>query len=49
VIADEISTAGYFRAGPADHFPNQYIYPLNGKSYLKLDSPFGAVWMLLAN
>jgi hypothetical protein len=50
VIADEISTApGYFRAGPADHFPNHYIYALNGKSYLKLDSPFGAVWMLLAN
>jgi hypothetical protein len=50
VIADEISTApGYFRAGPADRFPNHYIYALNGKSYLKLDSPFGAVWMLLAN
>jgi hypothetical protein len=42
VIADEISTApGYFRASPADRFPNHYIYALNGKSYLKLDSPFG--------
>lgn len=50
VIAGEIATApGYFRAGPADHFPNHYIYALDGKSYLKLDSPFGAVWMLLPN
>ncbi len=49
-IGDEITTApGYFRDGPADHFPNHYIYALNGKSYLKLDSPFGAVWMLLSN
>ncbi len=50
VIADEIATApGYFRAGPADHFPNHYVYTLNGNSYLKLGSPFGAVWMLLSN
>ncbi|HXI44587.1 MAG TPA: hypothetical protein VNH83_31675 [Bryobacteraceae bacterium] len=50
VIGDEISIApGYFLDGPADHFPNHYGYALDGKSYLKLDSPFGAVWMLLAN
>jgi hypothetical protein len=50
VIGDEITTApGYFRDGPADHFPNHYVYAMDGKSYLKLDSPFGAVWMLLAN
>jgi hypothetical protein len=43
-------------AAPGD--PNEYTpYPriqapppdYRGKSYLKLDSPFGAVWMLLAN
>ena len=48
VIGDESAgTPGYFRPGPADNFPNHYVYTLNGKSYLKLVSPFGAVWMLM--
>ena len=51
VIGDENlpGNPGYFASGPADHFPNHYIYTLDGKSYLKLASPFGAVWMLVSN
>jgi hypothetical protein len=50
VIGDEsLTSPAYFPPGPADHFPNHYIYAENGKSYLKLCSPFGAVWMLLSN
>jgi len=50
VIGDESpSCPGYFRPGPADHFPDHFVYTLVGKSYLKLSSPFGAVWVLLKN
>src|SRR5579872_5115739 len=47
VIGDETGNPNYFRSGPEDNFPNHYIYKLDGKSYLKLVSPFGTVWMLL--
>ncbi|HKX00394.1 MAG TPA: hypothetical protein VJN43_21830 [Bryobacteraceae bacterium] len=50
VIGDESASApGYFLPGPADHFPDHFVYTQDGKSYLKLASPFGAVWVLLKN
>jgi hypothetical protein len=50
VVGDENpANPGYFRPGPADHFPNHYVYTLNGTSYVKFCSPFGATWMLLSN